>query len=653
MRVGIIKNLTSVLLIVTLLVGILPIYAVESEISALDEMPYTAASGTFDDGYDGKVTDYTFTEAQSAGVPSGYKGGVIRVQPGSNGAYAGCEFDFSEQNIPVDKIASITFRIYFPAGHTEMRLQAGKAPGTWIMRAAPSSFDAWCDLTISADGSNFVSGKGMADLANGDGNLGKLCLIGRLNTGSDKSYYLDDIMIRYKSGTTDDNMPPVISGDTSDRNYMVGERFSFDGFSAYDEFDGTYVSLSESWSDGAVYSDGTLKVGEHTLTLTATDRSGNSSSVSVRVTVKEDASVIVLDEIPTVGYIDGISIYDGVTEHLTGAEAESLGVPAGYADGVLKVSSTSDRFGMTFDPAALQIPIGIIEKITVRILLYTAENGLRVSDHGANEWMVLADADAGTWMDYTISSDGKGFSNGFKMTDFANDDGNLGIFSIATKDTSGKKVFYIDNITINLKKDNNNGPVINYYGEKDVITSAGKPFVLDAEATDELSGAPVELEYSFSEGAIDENGNLLEGYHTCRVSATGYYGHTSYLDLNLKVGPKDVTPPEILIDAVDIYVPAGAFWRVEILGIDDYDKVVVEESWSKNPIDIGGRLIKGDYTLTLTCTDLTGNTTVKTVYLHVTSTDTTVGQLIICGKSNDENDDGSNEPFDGIDDKVE
>ena len=632
MKRRLLKNFTCVALIITLLLGVTPVYAVEGELSALDEMPYTAASGKFANTYNGNVTDYTYSEAQAAGVPEGYKGAVLKVAPGVDGAYAGCEFDFSEQEIPVDKIKSITFRIYFPTGHREMRLLAENAPSSWVMQAKPASFGSWCDITLTSDGENFNSGKNMASLANSAGNLGKLCLIGRLDSGKDRSYYLDSITICYKDGATDDTVPPVISCESTNYSFMVGEKFSFDGISAYDEFDGCNATISESWSDGAVYSDGTLKVGEHTLTLTATDRSGNSSSVVINVSVKADMSVIALDNIPTIPYIDGVSIYDGTTEYLTAAEAAADGVPAGYSNGVLKVSGNSDRFGMTFDPESLEIPIGLIDRITVRIFLYTEENGLRVSNHGATNWNVLAAANAGSWMEYSMISDGSGFSNGYRIADFANKSGNLGIFSIATKDLSGKNVFYIDSITINLKKDDNRAPVINYDGDFDILTSCGKQFILDAEAVDMLSGAPVKLEYSFSEGTVDENGNLLEGVHTCRVSATGYYGHTSYIDLNLTVGPKDVAAPEILIYTEEIYAPAGALWCVEILGIDDYDKVVVEESWSKKPTDIGGRLIAGEYTLTLRCVDLSGNVTIKVVKLHVTKTDTDLGQIVVCGK---------------------
>ena len=63
-------------------------------------------------------------------------------------------------------------------------------------------------IPLTADGENFNSGKNMASLANSAGNLGKLCLIGRLDSGKDRSYYLDSITICYKDGATDDTVPP-------------------------------------------------------------------------------------------------------------------------------------------------------------------------------------------------------------------------------------------------------------------------------------------------------------------------------------------------------------------------------------------------------------------------------------------------------------
>ena len=125
---------------------------------------------------------------------------------------------------------------------------------------------------------------------------------------------------------------------------------------------------------------------------------------------------------------------------------------------------------------------------------------------------------------------------------------------------------------------------------------------------------------------------MLEGVHTCRVSATDFYGNTSYIDLNVTVGPADVEAPTIQFIAREIYVPVGTFYRMIITAVDNYDDVTVSEVWSDGAIDFGGRLAEGTHTLTLTCTDLSGNSTVHVVTVYVVIGDSTVGTLIQCGK---------------------
>ena len=71
-----------------------------------------------------------------------------------------------------------------------------------------------------------------------------------------------------------------------------------------------------------------------------------------------------------------------------------------------------------------------------------------------------------------------------------------------------------------------------------------------------------------------------------------------------------------------------------LVAIDNYDDVEVVEEWSPGAVDFGGRLSEGVHTLTLTATDLSGNTTVHVVTVRVLSSDTTVGTLIQCGKNN-------------------
>ena len=124
---------------------------------------------------------------------------------------------------------------------------------------------------------------------------------------------------------------------------------------------------------------------------------------------------------------------------------------------------------------------------------------------------------------------------------------------------------------------------------------------------------------------------MLEGEHTCRVSATDYYGNTSYLDLNVTVGPPDVEAPEILFFTDEIYVSVGTYYRMLPIAMDNYDDVKVVEEWSEGAIDFGGRLAEGVHTLTLTATDLSGNKTVKVVTVYVIDGDSTVGKLVQCG----------------------
>ena len=630
------NKIISILLLIAIFTSIPTVYAVDS-IDATSEIPYVDFSGTFADTYNGKVTAYDETSAAASGIPGGYSGYLIRVEPGIDDAYAGCEFDFSSQNIPVENIESITFRVLLPAGHREMRLLGSKNPTSWIMRKAPTTFGEWCDFTLSADGTNFETENGKTksfdDLANDDGNLGRICLIGRLNPTTDKSYYLDSISIKYKAGVSNDTTPPVITYNGPDYfEADEGERFSLTGVSAFDEYDNDNATITYEWSSGALNGVGGLQLGTHTCTVRATDRSGNSSTISVIVNVKANKSMIKLDSIPYTSYIAGVSIYDGKVENLSADEAAANGVPAGYSGNVMKVSSSNQRFGMTFDPTGLNIPTNLIEYISFRVYMNVSTNALRISNVGADEWIVLANLTAGTWVDYTIKADGTGFSNSKKMNSLADENGNLGIFGIGTKYEAKDYVFYIDSLSIKLKDDDGKAPVLSYSGKTDIVTSCGKVFNPGIVAYDELEERKIELVYDWSEGALDGEGKMLEGEHTCRVSATDYYGNTSYIDLNVTVGPPDVSAPEIQFFTSEIYVPVGTFYRMALMAIDDYDNVDVIEKWSDGAIDLGGRLAEGVHTLTLTATDLSGNKTVKVVTVYVIDGDVTVGTLIQCGK---------------------
>lgn len=632
-----IRKTLALLLVLALFVGVMPVFAVEGD-AYMGELPL-AENGIVagSSGYLGDVSVYSESEAQAAGVPDGYSGYVIKVTKSSaanaHSAYPTCDFDFSSQNIPIEKVESITFRVYVHSGDRALRLKTPYTNVSWVMNCETLDKGTWTDVTLDVNGTNFQSGASMSSLANSEGNLGQLALICRLDGSKKDHFYIDSITVKYKAGMSDDNTPPVISYSGE---YLFeakeGETFYLDGVSAFDEYDNANAVITYEWSEGAVNGLGMLQVGTHTCTARATDRSGNSSTISVTVNVKANTSLINLDSIPYTSYVEGVSNYDGTVTDLTLEEAQAKGVPAGYSGNVLMVSSSSARFGMTFDGRALKIPIHLIEYITFRVYMNVSTNALRISDEGASDWAVLANLTAGAWVDYTVKADGTGFSNGKNMENLDDENGNLGIFGIGTKYEARDYVFYIDSISIKLKEDDGVAPVLSYSGETDIITSAGKRFDPGISAYDEQEERKIALVYEWSEGALDADGNMIMGNHTCRVSATDYYGNTSAIDLTVNVGEVDVTPPEISFKASEIVVTVGTYYRMVMTCVDNYDRVDVVEVWSDGAIDPVGRLAEGVHTLTLTATDLSGNVSVHVVTVRVLSGDSTVGTLVQCGK---------------------
>jgi hypothetical protein len=632
------NKILSLLVLLSLLVSALPVYAVESA-SAKSEIPYTDFSGKFATSYNSTITEYDAESAAVAGIPNGFSGYVLKAAPSADGGYAAIELDFSSWNISVADIKSITFRVILPAGHREMRLLAEAAPATWVMRVVPSVFGNWCDITLDESGANFQSGMSLSSLAGSDGNLGKMCLIGRMGSSSDKGFYLDGIDIVYKEGVTDDMTAPVISyTGSSELNFKEGDTFEVDGISAYDEYDNAEASLSYEFSDGAVNAAGKLMAGTHTCTVKATDRSGNVATLVLDLVVTPDTSLIKIEDVPHIPHdinIANSTAYAGTLKELSYDEAVAKGLPLGFTNSVYEIGHGADPgyAGVCIDLSSYKIPIGIVDSISFNVLMATSYSELRMRCGNTTDWVMRCSAaPTGAWNTVILNSEGFNFFGSSKMSMLANKEGNLGSFALIGRVSGSYSPYYIDNITIKLKEDDKVAPVLNYLGETDILTSAGKAFVPNVSAYDEFENREVDLIYTWSEGAVDESGNMLEGIHTCRISATDYYGNTSYVDLNVTVGPPDVDAPVIHFSASEIYVTVGTFYRMVIVAEDNYDDVTVVEEWSDGAIDLGGRLAEGTHTLTLTATDLSGNVNVHVVTVYVLDGDSTVGPLIQCGK---------------------
>ena len=151
------------------------------------------------------------------------------------------------------------------------------------------------------------------------------------------------------------------------------------------------------------------------------------------------------------------------------------------------------------------------------------------------------------------------------------------------------------------------------------VSTAGRVLRVNATAHDEYYGMDIEPEYIFSEGAVDKDGLLLEGDHSCTVKFTDPAGNYAELKLTLKVAPKDTVGPELSKLPAKIYANEGTKPLLTVTATDDRDgEVVPTVTWSNGALDNRGRLVAGTHMLTVSATDSTGNKTEKVIPVVVT-----------------------------------
>ena len=152
-------------------------------------------------------------QATQNNVPAGYSGDVIYVENQTKDALGtGIMLDFSSLNIKIEDLRSITFRVYVETdgttndGYPEFRIikpnpKSSETPSGWVMRYdASQQTDQWIEITLGADGLNFLSGASFASLAL-DGYLNKFELGVRAHAKV-LDFYIDSIS--YKVYSLDD-----------------------------------------------------------------------------------------------------------------------------------------------------------------------------------------------------------------------------------------------------------------------------------------------------------------------------------------------------------------------------------------------------------------------------------------------------------------
>ena len=342
------------------------------------------------------------------------------------------------------------------------------------------------------------------------------------------------------------------------------------------------------------------------------------SGVSVYAASFEDG--VGKDEIPYGESVEGITGYTYINFNMmTADEAAAANVPEGYSGYVLALTGAGHA-GITLDLSEQNIVVNAINSITFRVYCTANVREIRITDDAGNSWIARIEPSAKEeWIDVTLTKDGENFLSGYSMDDFADENGYFKPVNFGFRFTDNESTtVYIDSITFDMKEADTVAPVITYNGENTVNTTEGKRLELDLSAYDEYEDRAITPEYIWSEGALDANGLLVVGEHTCTVRATDTAGNSSEITLTVNVGAKDVSAPEISWTVDTIRAIVGTRCQLNISATDDLDgELEVKLTWSAGALDNRGRLTEGEHTLTINAVDATGNLAQRTVNVIV------------------------------------
>lgn len=305
-------------------------------------------------------------------------------------------------------------------------------------------------------------------------------------------------------------------------------------------------------------------------------------------------------------------------------------VPEGYSGWVLALDSVSGgsiSIGLDFT----HIKVADIESITIRVWCpqKTANNGVRITNSSANSWIMLGEHGGVEQWTEIVLAENQNFNTSVKnFTVF--DDGNGYCKAVNLWFRYAVGTAYIDHISIKLRDPDVEPPVITYNGETVIETREGRDFVIDASAHDDYYDVDIPLEYIWSEGALDQDGKLVKGTHTCTIRATDEAGNYSERSLTVNVGERDVEAPTFdwIPEELDFFAMEGMLPLIEVNAADNFDEVGVVFTWSEGALDASGRLTAGEHTLTVSATDLSGNRSEFVITFTVISTRPNVGDVV-------------------------
>ncbi len=351
-----------------------------------------------------------------------------------------------------------------------------------------------------------------------------------------------------------DEKAPVINytGKTAIKKVKNTNKLSFD-VSATDytginfaKATAEVITPTITWSNGALDGSDKLLTGNHTVTITASDAAGNEAEPVVITVTVVDADT----EAPEITYTGPLTLNldKGDAKPIITATAaddidETVNVVITYSQGMLDSNNkllvgihtitltASDAAGN----AATQKVITVnVPDVTPPVINYTGSLTLNL-DKGDAKPVITAtatdDVDGTVTVVITYSQDmldsnDKVLAGTHKITLTASD---------AAGNAATQKV-----ITVNVVDPDVTPPVINYTGKLTLNLKVGnKKPVITADATDTVDGN-VNIVVLYSEGMLDESGNVLEGTHTITLSAQDAAGNKAQdIVITVVVTPED------------------------------------------------------------------------------------------------------------------
>ncbi len=239
--------------------------------------------------------------------------------------------------------------------------------------------------------------------------------------------------------------------------------------------------------------------------------------------------------------VAGENQYGGCSLAVVASEnAAAAGVPEGFTgDSVLIASSNESSYDMSFDFTSLSLKRKHITGMSFR--LYIEKNAADSSTYpelripGKTEaWIlryVVGSAKTGQWITVALDSG---------VIDKLCEGGKLGKFVFCIR-ANGLAKMFIDNITVDTLQPDTEDPVIDAPVTRFKTTEGTYPDLDYITITDD-SGA-CDVTYTWSEGALDFNGRLNAGNHTCTITAIDGWDNETTVVIYFEA--EEETPVEI------------------------------------------------------------------------------------------------------------